>query len=635
MASASEVVAKLRVHMTAAGTTREMARVRAAWTATGATVQAVSKMMVLGAVHMAAVGGAFYAATMMVKDYESALVRAGAIGGLTTAQTAQLGNKLMDSASKYGAASEEMAAGVLELTKAGFEFADVMETIDTITKVNIANNLDYASSAEIGTLVMKAFKVEAGDLEAHFDKLQYVVNKTLMDMGDFVELLRYAGSTAVTAQVDPEKLYAMAGALSDVAQQAGIGARGVNRMMIEMMKEVDAVQEWADALGMGIEIVKDGTLNIHEIIKAFAELGMSEELMLESLERFSIRSARAWLGLMINAQEYFDLVEGQKDAAGYLNDVVGPQLDTLTVRFQRLKEEMKAAFRTPEFLTGLKTAFDQLESSVLDLLPSLRELVLNLLSQAPEMFAALFGILEGLIPFLTNGLLPVFATFADVLGKIAGGNGLVFRLLISFMLINKFTPGLLRSLALVKNAFFGIAVTTLQAQQAMSGIIFGLILIMSTSKGIERAIYLVTVAIVALAAAMAAAKAVGGDITAGIRGAIVGAAASASLLGMIAMTRASNKDTEAAYSYDRVSQQRDEAVAIAGSYQIGTRYVPRTGLAMVHEGEPIGTAARSVFGGGSGGAVIIENRGTIYGDEDAIKRLIKRVMMEETEEAYG
>lgn len=634
MPAGKEVIARLRVTTTTAGTVRAMTQMKMAWTAVGATVSQVTKMMALSVGHLAAVGGAFFAVTMLVKDYESAIVRAGAIGGLTTSQTAIMSNKLMASASKYGAASEEMAAGVLELTKAGFEFADVMESIDTITKVNIANNLDYASSAEISTLVMKAFKVEAKDLERHFDSLQYVVNKTLMDMGDFNELLRYAGSTAISAQVDPTELYAMAGALSDVAQQAGIGARGVNRMMIELLKNSQAFQEWSDSLGLGVEIIKDGKLNITELVMAFSQLEMTEDLLVESLERFSIRSARAWLGLQIAAEEYFDLIGGQENAAGYLDNVVGPQLDTIQNRLQRLKETLKTAFRTPEFLIGLKGAFDQLESSVVDLLPPLRDMVLNLLQQAPAMFEMLFNIIQGLLPLLANGLLPVFATFASILGTISGKNGYLLRMIISMMLINKFTPGLVRSLTLLGHAWRGIAITTLQAQQAISGLVFGMILIMSASKGIERALYLITIGVVTLTTAIVAMRAASGDIMAGVRAALMAAMASSSLLGLIALTRSSGQQ-QSEYNSKLMGSQRDEAASIAGSYQIGTRYVPRTGMAMVHEGEPIGTKASGVFGMGSGGVIVIENRGTIYGDEDAIKSLIRRVVAEEAEEAYS
>jgi hypothetical protein len=58
-------------------------------------------------------------------------------------------------------------------------------------------------------------------------------------------------------------------------------------------------------------------------------------------------------------------------------------------------------------------------------------------------------------------------------------------------------------------------------------------------------------------------------------------------------------------------------------------------MAMVHEGEPIGTKTSGVFGGRGAGTIIIENRGTIYGSEDALKGLIRKVIAEEAEEAYS
>jgi len=625
---ANTVVAKMAVTANTSQASAALTRFGATSKLLSGTMVKLGKQLVLAVGHIAAVAGAFFVATSIIKEYEASLVRAGAIGGMTTAQTAMLGRKLTESAMKYGAASEEMAEGVLQLTKAGFEFADVMEVIDTLTKVNIANNLDYATSAEIGTLVMKAFKIEAEDLESHFDKLQYVVHKTLMDMGDFVELLRYAGSTAITAQVDPEQLYAMAGALADVAQQAGIGARGVNRLMIEMLKEVDTVQKWVDSLGLGVEVIKDGALNIDELIRAFSTLGMTEEVMLKSLEQFSIRSARAWLGLMINAGEYFELIEGQKSATDYLNDVVGPQLDTVERRLARIKETLKGAFRGEAFILATKKALDSLDDGVTALIPSLQMLVLDLLYQAPQMFNMLFGIVQSLIPLLSEGLLPVFAAFSGVLNTIAGKDGLLLRFIIAWMLIRKFTPSIAASMDVITLALTKQKITWQAMSASIAGVVFGLILIMTTSKGIERAIYVIAVAVVALVAAFVALKTVGGDWMAAVKAGIAGAAAAASVLGTISLVRG----TGAAVSYDSASamQRREEALALA-SHQSGTDYVPRTGLYKLHEGERVSPASGGARGGGN---VIIVNRGTIYGDEDALRELIRRVIIEETEEAY-
>lgn len=632
MVSGKSIMARMIVHTHTSQSIQSLTKLKATWMVVSSAAMAATKMMALAVGHIAAVGGAFFAATMILKDYESALVRAGAIGGLTTAQTAQLGNKLMESASKYGAASTEMAGGVLELTKAGFEFETVMGAIDTITKVNIANNLDYASAAEISTLVMKAFNVEVENLEGHFDKLQYVVNKTLMDMGDFTELLRYAGSTAVTAQVDPTELYAMAGALSDVAQQAGIGARGVNRMMIELLKNSEAFQEWADSLGLGVEIIKDGKLNITELVMAFSKLEMTEDLLVESLERFSIRSARAWLGLRIAAEEYYDLVEGQKEAGGYLEDVVGPQLDTLTVRLGRLKEQMLYAFRTdPEFMSATKRAFDQLEESVMTLMPPLKELVMDLLAQAPQMFGMLIEVLTNLLPILTGGILPVFSAMANVMDKLNKAG--ILKFIILMLVLKKLSPIFIATWNMIGAAIWRTAITQQMLTQATAGWVTALILLWAISGKTKWALYAIAAAIMAVAVAIVAVKAAGGNWVQAARFAmILGSTVLAAGTAMAMMKATSSED--ATYSSAMVSNAAVEASASVGEFAIGTRYAPRTGYAFVHEGEPIGTKASGIFDRG-GGATIIIDHSTIYGDEDALKRLIKRIVAEEAEEAYS
>lgn len=598
---------------------RAITRMNARWATMTAVVGQASRALMMSIGYFAAVGGAVAVATMAIKDYEEALVRAGAIGGLTATQTSLLSGKMMESARAYGAASEEMAEGVLELTKSGFDFATVMSTIDTVTKVNIANNLSYAESAKIATLVMKAFKVESADLEGHLDKLQFVVHKTLMDMGDFLEVLQYAGGTTIFAGVPPEHLYAMAGALADVAQVSGVASRGLNRVMIEMLKEIDVIQEWTDSLGLGVDVLKDGKLNITELMHAFHDLGMTEETLIATLNQFSIRSARAWLGLLTNAEEYFELVEGQKDAHGYLDEVVEPQLQTLANQWQRIIETVKSGFRDEDFLAATHDAFDALQDTIEALMPDLRELVLSLLEQAPAMFAMLTKVLQGLIP-VVGPLLTFFTTMADVLAWL-NEMGLL-RSIILFTIIRKMTPLWTASIQLIGAAIAKTGMATVMMSQGLGAFVWAFFIILSEHRGWVKALLAIAFAIAAVTAALAAFKAVTGqDISAGLRGAIAGSLTALALGSTLAfMTR--EPDVEA-----------DVEDYTIGGMQRGSRYIPRDMTTTVHEGERIVTEPEAFFGGRRGGNVVIINRGTIYGNEDALKRLIKRVMKETAEEA--
>jgi TP901 family phage tail tape measure protein len=627
---AEAVYARFRALADTRQARREIAALNASWGSTMATVTRVGKIMMWAAGYIAATAGAFVIATMAIKDYELALTRAGAIGGLTATQTALVGNKLMESAMKYGAASEEMAQGVLELTKAGFDFETVMKAIDTITKVNIANNLSYAESAEIATLVMKAFDITVDDLEGHMDKLQLVVNKTLMDMGDFIPLLRYAGSTGIAAKVATEELYAMAGALSDVAQEAGTGARGVNRMMIEILKSTDEIQAWANAMGLSVTVIKDGRLNITEIIESFSSLGMSQDMLLASIEQFSIRSARAWLGLMINADEYFQLLQQQGEAAGYLQDTVAPVLDTLSIKFRQLMESIKAAFRTPEFVRATHKAFDELHRSVMLLIPDLQVMMLGLLKDAPQMFRDTFAIVRDLIPILSH----LFDVFKGIFNVLAGIPKWLLKFILYMMIMNKMAPVWSASMTLLAAHMKGVGVSATVWGQALAGVIMSFALIMGMSDGLTTAIWAIAVAIGALGGVAVALRAGMGDVSAIARYALGGAAAGAAV-GMTFGVIKSLRSDQGLGDYSNIVADTEATLGsvgegIAGSAQAGLRRVPRPGIYELHEDERVLNKEQSLFG--RGGGLTFVNYGTVIGDEDGLRRFIRRIMKEETEE---
>jgi TP901 family phage tail tape measure protein len=608
--------------------TAAMTNLKAAWAGVTAVTEKAMTGLMLAAGGIIAVGAAFYAATAMISGYEVALVRAGAIGGLTASQTGLLGNKIQQSAIKYGVAINDISDGIIELTKAGMNYEQTMGMVDTITKVAMANNIDYASAADIAVIATKAFKIPLTDLSGHMDKLQYVVQKTLMDMSDFNDILQYTGSTAVTFKVVPEELYAMAGALADVAQQAGQGSRHVNRLMVEMLKEVDQVQAWTDSLGMSVQVIKDGRLNITELIAAFSKLGMSQDVMLQSLNQFSILSSQAWLALLNNSKEYFDLLQGQAGATGTLETVVAPQLQTLQVQLKSLKAAFQAAFLTHDFITETHKAFDVLNKSVLNLIPNIQQLVFGLLQQAPAMFTSLFHIIQSVLPLLSNVLLPVMKTFSDILFTLTGGNnGTLVRLVLIFYMLRKYANPLGAAMDLYNFHFKELSLTTAVLQRNMLGIVSALILVIALRDKVKWAMYAVAASILAVAIAVVALRSVFGDWMAALKFGVTLASAIASSIAMIAMLQASTPSKLSNAAID----SSNASIAPLKMHS-GSRYVAETGTYILKKGEAVLPDTTSTFGNNQ---FTLINRGTIYGSEDALRKLVRKIMREETGRVYA
>jgi hypothetical protein len=298
---------------------------------------------------------------------------------------------------------------------------------------------------------------------------------------------------------------------------------------------------------------------------------------------------------------------------------VEPQLQTLERQWRQIIETFKTGFRDEEFLEATHIAFEALGETIEGLLPSFRELILRLLEQAPAMFAMLGKVIEGLLPVI-EPLLSVFTTMADVLAWLTE-HGLL-KTIISFMIIRRMTPLWTASVQMIGAAITKTGMATVMLSQGLGAFVWAFFILMSEHRGWIKALMGIAIAIAAIVSAYAAFKAITGDITAPVRAAV---AASFTALSLLAM-------------YSFMSRPADEAVReedyVGLGYQHGTRYAPRTGMTMVHEGEGIVTEPEMFFGGGRGTAsVVIVNRGTIYGDREAMRRLIKDVMREVAEEA--
>ena len=67
-----------------------------------------------------------------------------------------------------------------------------------------------------------------------------------------------------------EQLVSIMAVLSNRALEAGISARSVNKMFLDMITNTDELQEFMNSMGMTFQIIRDGKLDIDALMAAFA-----------------------------------------------------------------------------------------------------------------------------------------------------------------------------------------------------------------------------------------------------------------------------------------------------------------------------------------------------------------------------
>ena len=397
---------------------------------------------------------AFAAATISVaasiaavKDFNKNLVHAGAIANLTNKEVDALGRTITGLSIAFAQNATDMSAGVVELTKAGLGMQEITSVMDDITMAMLANSISFEEAAQIAVFSVKQFAGDKGfgDLPRLFDIIQKVTQETIMDFGDMQEALQYAGSTALLAQIPFETLMAIMGTLSQRAMTMGIASRSVNQMFMSLIDNADEMQKWINELGLGVDVIKDGKLNIDELIQSFSGLQMTMEDLQRSSDIFSVRAMRAWGLLVTGAEEYKKiLTEDIPNAPGTLEGVYEKQKESIAFQLSQLRSIFMAPMQSPEFMKELASLLEGLQEPVAELSKLLFEGLWNFLKWTGENSDNILEFFKGIMQFVFDVITPLYN-----IGKLItlAGEGTMSVLLYLKMIMSLNVPTYLNSAA--------------------------------------------------------------------------------------------------------------------------------------------------------------------------------------------
>lgn len=377
---------------------------------------AVNKAMLAGAAGIGAMAVGMAAAYGANAEFNKSLTHTRALSDLTTEQLNKMGDAALALGIQFGESSNVIADGLVVLSKAGLTYEEIMTAMPTIVKMMKANAVDFETAAKISIMSINAFGKEYSDLADIADKTQKVVQATLLDLVDMQQALQYAGSTAALAGIPFESLAAMMGVLSDNAMVAGIASRSVNMMMLDIVEHTDEIQRWADSMGLGVQVIKDGVLNINEIIPAFAKLGMNLETLIESQDIFTARALRSWGILIGHSGDYLDLLDQINTSTGELDRTVAIQMEGLTAVMTQIKEIFFEPFKEQSAAKELAAILDDLKGIVGELAPTLKELVFSLMRGFADILPEINQMLQGFV-----GLVGTLLKIIVPLGKAIAG----------------------------------------------------------------------------------------------------------------------------------------------------------------------------------------------------------------------
>ena len=374
-------------------------------------------LMAVSAAFIAMGAGAFVAYNA-VSQFQESLTTVRALGGVTEAQMYELADSINEVSAQFGVSGDEIAAGAVMLSKAGLTVDEINESIGAMTALSKANGIAFEEAARMTVFAVNTFGKEFSEASDLMDAMQVATQESILDIGDLQKAFAFAGSTAVMSGVSFEQLVSIMAVLSNRALEAGISARSVNKMFLDMIMNTDELQEWMNSMGMTFEIIRDGKLDIDALMEAFSGQHLTLEMLQSASDIFTVRALRSF-GLLIGAaDEYGVMLADVTNSQGALQEVVDIQMQSFTAMFAKLRQELLEPLRSPEVMEQVGEMVDGFIIMFQELKPDiLNTIILGLKGFSDIVTSETF---LNAIGFLGDGLLTIFQAL-NFIARIAQG----------------------------------------------------------------------------------------------------------------------------------------------------------------------------------------------------------------------
>ena len=402
--------------------------------ASGARV-ADKALMAVSASFIAMGAGAFVAYNA-VAQFQESLTTVRALGGVTETQMYELADSINEVSAQFGVSGDEIAAGAVMLSKAGLTVEEINQSIGSMTALSKANGLAFEEAARMTVFAVNTFGKEFTEATDLMDAMQVATQESILDIGDLQKAFAFAGSTAVMSGVSFEQLISIMAVLSNRALEAGISARSVNKMFLDMIMNTDELQEFMNGLGMTFEIIRDGKLDIDALMAAFSGEQLTLEMLQSASDVFTVRALRSFGLLLGAADDYQTMLADVTNSQGALAEVVAVQMQSFTAMFAKLRQEFLAPLRSPEVIEQVGIFVD----GFIEMFKALQPQLLSAIIMSLESFGSIISSesFQEAMTSLGTGLFRVFQMLDFIMDMVGGPAGVIMKLAVSLKLAQLF-----------------------------------------------------------------------------------------------------------------------------------------------------------------------------------------------------
>lgn len=283
---------------------------------------------------LAAVAGAYYALKNAIRDAVNTIIefdKASATLASVTGKTQKQVKALTDEAKRLGAITSYTATQMIdlqtELAKLGFTEGEILKATESVQRFATATGADLASAAGLAGSTMRAFGLEASNMERVVSTMAVATTKSALDFNALDTAMSTVAPVAKSLGFTIEDTTALLGTLANSGFDASSAATATRNILLNLS---DSSGKLAKALGKPVKSLDD----LIPALKGLQERGID---LSEALELTDKRSVSAFNTFMSGVGTLKELRDGITDVSDELKAMEETRLDTVEGSIDLLK----------------------------------------------------------------------------------------------------------------------------------------------------------------------------------------------------------------------------------------------------------------------------------------------------------
>jgi TP901 family phage tail tape measure protein len=373
-----------------------------------------------------------YAAKHAVK-FEDEMNRVGTVTAASASQMQKMKDMVMNLSETYGVSSHEIAKGMEEMARRGFDAEKIMKAFPSILKATIASGEDFNTVLRTTESLLLEFQMSADETGRVADVLSKAAVLTAANFSRMGEAFKYSAPVAYQLGINLQDLAAATGIMINAGIQGSSAGRLLGSALLRLARPPEMAAKALEKLNVQIKDEHQNMLPLNEIIRQLHDStkDMGNVQRIAALEMiFGKEAVKALLPVIEKGPAVFDKLSASLENSGGKADELAKKMgQSVKAQWNRLKASVEnlAILFGNTLLPALNKVLDKVQSLVRwfkNLSPTTKKVITFTLQWAASLFLVLAAIskVDKAIKYII-GPIRIIQSLFGVITRVVGAAG--------------------------------------------------------------------------------------------------------------------------------------------------------------------------------------------------------------------